>query len=66
MIITVNSERKEVKESITLTELIKFLKIDEIAIVAEVSGKIIAPDKYDSTVIQNNENVELIRFVGGG
>ncbi len=66
MNITVNSEKKEVEKEISLAELIKFLEIDEIAIVAEVSGKIIAPDEYESTILEENENVELIRFVGGG
>ena len=66
MKITVNSEKKDVEKSISLAELIKFLKIDEIAIVAEVSGKIIAPNEYNSTILQEEENVELIRFVGGG
>ena len=66
MKITVNSEKKEVEKDISLAELVKLLKIDEIAIVAEVSGKIIAPDEYNSIILQEEENVELIRFVGGG
>ena len=66
MKITVNSENKEVEKNISLAELIEFLKIDEIAIVAEVSGKIITPEEYETTIIKENEIVELIRFVGGG
>lgn len=50
----------------TLIELLDDMKINQATIVAEIDGEIISRDKFDNTAIIANQQIELIRFVGGG
>ena len=66
MKIKLNGKEKEIAESASLEYLINELKLRDTPIVAEISGKIIQPEDYASTIIKEGDVVELIRFVGGG
>ena len=50
----------------TLTELLEELHIDAATVVAEIDGKIIAKENFSKTPLAYDQNIELIRFVGGG
>ena len=50
----------------TLAELLKILDINQTAVVAEIDGKIIAAQNFGQTRLFSGQNIELIRFVGGG
>ena len=66
MKIKLNGKEKEIAEKISLTELIDELQLKNSPIVAELSGKIVKPEDYSSTILEDGNIVELIRFVGGG
>jgi thiamine biosynthesis protein ThiS len=50
----------------TLAELLEKLDIKAATIVAEIDGQIIERDKFFQTRLNNGQQIELIRFVGGG
>jgi len=50
----------------TLAELLEQLSINQATIVAEIDGNIIERGNFDQTPLSNGQNIELIRFVGGG
>jgi sulfur carrier protein len=50
----------------TLTGLLKELHINEATVVAEIDGRIIERQNFAQTQISNGQNIELIRFAGGG
>ena len=50
----------------TLIDLLKYLNINEATIVAELDGKIVVREDFAKTVLTCGQNIELIRFVGGG
>jgi thiamine biosynthesis protein ThiS len=50
----------------TLSELLEQLDIKAATIVAEVDGHIIERDRFSQTCLNNDQQIELIRFVGGG
>ena len=50
----------------TLVELLDEMKINQATIVAEIDGEIVSRDKFDQTTLNANQQIELIRFVGGG
>ena len=50
----------------TLTQLLNQLDINEATIVAEINGEIIAREKFAQTKLSAGQNIELIRFIGGG
>jgi len=66
MKIKLNGKEKEIVENTSVENLVNELKLKDTPIVAEISGKIIKPENYSSTILEKENVVELIRFVGGG
>ena len=50
----------------TLTALLKELSINAATVAAEIDGSIIARDNFEQTQLSVGQNIELIRFAGGG
>lgn len=50
----------------TLNKLLEVLNVNEATVVAEVNGQIVPRGNFHNTVLQDGNNIELIRFVGGG
>ena len=50
----------------TIADLLKNLDINEATVVAELEGKIINKEDFAGTALSSGQNIELIRFVGGG
>ncbi len=50
----------------TLAELLEQLSINQAIIVAEIDGNIIERRNFAQTPLSDGQNIELIRFVGGG
>lgn len=50
----------------TLIDLLKYLNINETTIVVELDGKIVVKEDFAKTSLTCGQNIELIRFVGGG
>lgn len=50
----------------TVVELLKQLGIEAATVVAEVDGQIFEYKKFPQTRLCNGQNIELVRFVGGG
>jgi sulfur carrier protein len=66
MKIKVNGEDKIVKEAISITDLLSDFSIKPEAVVVELNLKIISKDIWDEIVLNENDSVEIVRFVGGG
>lgn len=50
----------------TITALLEQQDYSTKKIVVELNGSIIQPTHFETTIIQNNDHLELISFVGGG
>jgi sulfur carrier protein len=66
MRIVLNDEEQEVRDGITLLELIQELALNPDTVVAECNGSMVRREEYDNFVLPVNGRLELIRFVGGG
>lgn len=66
MNITLNGKQKDLPSPCTLTQILNELQLPAESIVIEVNGSIIQPDAYDETRLAEGDQVEIIRFVGGG
>lgn len=62
----INGKEMNLKEGITIEELLKKLDLDMDKVVVEVNLEIIAKEKYYEFVINEEDKVEIISFVGGG
>ncbi|MEN8258782.1 MAG: sulfur carrier protein ThiS [Thermodesulfobacteriota bacterium] len=66
MIIICNGEEQEVAEGCTLSQLLDLLQLAPDTVVVECDKKIVNRIDYETTVLAEGQNLELIRFVGGG
>jgi thiamine biosynthesis protein ThiS len=66
MRVTINGADREYPANTTVAALVAALNIEAAAVVAEVSGTVVPPEQFATTVLRDGDRVELIRFVGGG
>jgi sulfur carrier protein len=66
MQILCNGQQREIGGNTSLTSLLEMLDLPADSVVAEINKKIINRDQYDTTRLFDGDEVELIRFVGGG
>ena len=66
MQLTVNGEKRVIKESKNLADLIKELDIKAPNFAMALNQQVVPRSKYDSTSIKENDKVEIVHAVGGG
>jgi thiamine biosynthesis protein ThiS len=66
MIITLNGEKKEVPDSITITALLEFLKIQHQRVAVELNMEIVKKEKFAATAIHEGDHLEVVSFMAGG
>lgn len=67
MIITVAGEKKEVKDGLTLPELIEEEQVEMPEYVTvSINEEFVATEDKASTVLKEEDNVEFLYFMGGG
>lgn len=67
MHITVAGNKKEVKEGLTLPELIELEQVEmPDYVTVSVNDEFIEADKKAETILKDGDNVEFLYFMGGG
>ncbi|MFO7606254.1 MAG: sulfur carrier protein ThiS [Desulfurivibrionaceae bacterium] len=66
MKIVCNGKEKEVRDGLTIEELIVDLELNPDTVVAECNGGIVLREDYPDRQLSEGSVLELIRFVGGG
>jgi len=66
MQILLNGNPKIITEPMTIARLLEDLLVPVTAIVIELNKTILQPDCYTTTFLKDNDQMEIIRFVGGG
>ncbi|MEK9629603.1 MAG: sulfur carrier protein ThiS [Nitrospinota bacterium] len=66
MELTINGEKREIKESQNLADLVKELDIQAPNFAMALNQQVVPRSKYDSTPIKENDQVEIVHAVGGG
>jgi len=64
--LTINGEKREIKEIQNLTDLVKELDIQAPNFAMALNQQVVPRSKYDSTTIKENDQVEIVHAVGGG
>jgi len=64
--IQLNGDPYEINNGINLNELLNKLKIKKNKVAIEVNGEIIEKDKYPNLILNKNDKVEIVHFIGGG
>ena len=67
MTITVSGKKKEVKDGLTLPELIELENVETPQYVTvSINEEFIQKDAESSVVLKESDNVEFLYFMGGG
>lgn len=66
MKITVNGELREVKDGITIRELIEILEIKAPNYAVAVGMDVVPKSEYETFRLKDGDKVEIVTFVGGG
>ena len=64
--IQLNGDPYEISGRTNLNELLNKLKIQKNKVAIEVNGEIVQKDKYENLVLNKDDKVEIVHFIGGG
>ena len=66
MRVVVNGESQTLSDGVTVAHLIADLGLNQRRIAVEVNREIIARETYPARTLAENDEVEIVHFVGGG
>ena len=64
--IFLNGKKEEIKEGISILELLEDRKIRPEVVTVEVNEQIIERPKYPQTLLKTNDRLEFVYYMGGG
>ena len=64
--IQLNGSPYEINNGTSLNELLNKLKIQKNKVAIEVNGEIVEKKKYHELILNGNDKVEIVHFIGGG
>jgi|TARA_B100000315_G_scaffold260111_2_gene319343 thiamine biosynthesis protein ThiS len=64
--ITLNGERFELDASMNVTQLLEQLDIDPRRVAVEHNLTVLKRPAFDSTMVAEGDQIEIVNFVGGG
>ena len=66
MTIRLNGEPFEIAGPLTISNLLAELKIDPRIVAVEHNVVVVKRQQYETTMIAEGDEIEIVRFVGGG
>ena len=67
MFITVAGEKKEVKDGLTIAQLIVDENVETpMYVTVSINDEFVESGKFEDTVLNDGDNVEFLYFMGGG
>ena len=64
--IQLNGDPYKINTGTNLNELINRLKIQKNNIAIELNGEIVEKNKYPNLILNKDDKVEIVQFIGGG
>jgi thiamine biosynthesis protein ThiS len=64
--VTLNGERRSFPAQTTLLDVVRALKLEPERVAIEYNRVIIKRELWPSTALDNNAEIEIVQFVGGG
>jgi sulfur carrier protein len=67
MKLRVNGELKDIKNDITITEILEVEKVEAPDMVSvQLNGEFVDREKFSDTVLKENDEIDFLYFMGGG
>ena len=64
--VTINSKNYDFNQNTTIDNLLAQLNLEKSKIAVEINLSLIPRSKYNTTIVENNDKIEIVTFVGGG
>ena len=64
--IQLNGSSYEINNEINLNQLLDKLKIQKTKVAIEVNGVIVEKKQYPKVILNKDDKVEIVHFIGGG
>ena len=64
--IQLNGDPYEINDGTNLNELLNKLKIQKNKVAIEVNGEIVEKNNYPKLILNSDDKVEIVHFIGGG
>ncbi len=65
-VIKVNGKEREIAEGITVGQLLDEQRIRREMVTVQLNGVILEREQYDTTVLQEGDEIEFLYYMGGG
>jgi thiamine biosynthesis protein ThiS len=66
MKVFVNGDEKDFRSEISLADLITHLDLPGARIAIELNREVVRRSDWDSTMLKDEDRIEIVHFVGGG
>jgi len=66
MTIRLNGDSHEIAGPLSISALLEQLEIDARRVAVELNMDVVKKSAYDSSVIKDGDEIEIVNFVGGG
>ena len=66
MKLIINGQEREIQSSINITELLLELEIKGSHLAVALNSQVVPRGNYESTIISENDKIEIVTAVGGG
>ena len=66
MTIKLNGDSREIAAPLSISALLAELEIDARRVAVELNMDVVKKTAYDSSLIKDGDEVEIVNFVGGG
>ena len=66
MQIQINGENRDLADQSTLEDLVRELSLQPQRIAIELNHNVVRRNEWSETVLNNNDRIEIVHFVGGG
>jgi thiamine biosynthesis protein ThiS len=66
MTITLNGEKRDIPDGVTVLDLLDILKIQHGRVAVERNEQIVKKDVYGTTAINEGDSIEVVSFMQGG
>jgi thiamine biosynthesis protein ThiS len=64
--VRINGEHRRVNEGISIAELVSELGFDPVRVAVERNLEVVPRSTLGEVAVQNGDELEIVRFVGGG
>jgi sulfur carrier protein len=64
--IFLNGKKTELEKAMTLVDLLEFKNIETDRVIVEYNFGVLMKNEWESTVLKEDDNIEVLKFVGGG